>query len=412
MRRRIGSRLLVSLVAAVAVAGGGVAVAPSAGAKSGGGAKIAGLASGEPLKVGVLMTFSGPVAEAGNQQLRGLKGAVEDINADGGVGGHRIEIVQRDDGGDPNRAVNLARELVEQEKVKIIFGTTLSTPALAILPYLTEQKVLLVGSASVDQVDDPKTYPYAFTGSPVTRTQADAIVKAGQAEFKPKKVGLLLEATAYGDALYSQFRESLEKAGIKSENITIERHPQGATTVEAQMASLRNAGVDVVYHGGLGADSIRIPRTAQQVGLNVPLVGNQGTPTNVEQIITQLGGADKAANVNAIYFREQTYAPGGTSSPEVAAFWERMSKAAGRTLVSVSQEATFFDLGNIVGAAIEKAKTLDPDRLRKAIEATTYSGVLVDWDFARNRHSGPTAQDMVLVQATRTSKGSWERTQG
>lgn len=376
------------------------------------GAKVEGLEPDAPLKVGVLMTFSGPVAEAGAQQLRGLQAAIDDVNGDGGVAGHRIEIVRRDDGGDPNKAVSLARELVEQDKVKLIFGTTLSTPALAVMPYLTQQKVTLVGSMSADQVDDPTKFPYTFTGSPVTRTQVEAMVSRGQAAFKAKKVGVLLEATAYGDSLLPQFRRYLEAEGLSGDAIDVQRYPQGAPSIEAQMSALRSAGVGVVYHGGIGADAVRIPRTAAQVGLTVPLIGNQGTNALIEPILQQLGGADKATNLYSAYFKKQTYAPGGEPDADVAAFQARMSKAAGRNLASVSQEATLYDLGRIVAAAIEKAGTLEADKLRKAIEASTYKGLLIDWDFAADRHSGPTADDMVLSRSARYAKGSWERFEG
>lgn len=419
--RRCWSWVLLALVVVSALVAAGCgdddddggrtsgAGATTTAAAGGGGNEIEGLEPGEPLKVGVLMTFSGPVAEAGHQQFRGLEAAIEDINADGGVAGHEIEVVRRDDGGDPNKAVSLARELVEQEKVKIVFGTTLSTPALAVMPYLTQQKVTLVGSMSADQVDDPSTFPYVFTGSPVTRTQVQAMVSTGQASFDAKKVGVLVEATAYGDSLLPQFRAQLEEAGLQGDAIVVQRYPQGAPTIEAQMSALRNAGVGVVYHGGIGADAVRIPRTAAQVGLDVPLVGNQGTNALIEQILLQLGGADKATNVYSIYFRKQTYTEGGRPAADLVAFQQRMSDAAGRDLASVSQEATFFDLGRIVADAIEEARTLEADPLRKAIEGTTFRGLLVDWDFTTDRHAGPTADDMVLSRSARFSNGGWER---
>lgn len=56
-----------------------------------------------------------------------------------------------------------------------------------------------------------------------------------------------------------------------------------------------------------------------------------------------------------------------------------------------------------------RAQLEEADALRKAIEGITFRGLLVDWDFATDRHAGPTADDMVLSRSARFSNGAWER---
>lgn len=370
---------------------------------------LEGLESGEPLKIGVVLTFSGPVGVAGEQQFRGLEIAVEEINADGGIAGHPVELVSRDDGGEPSQAVAVTRELVEREDVQIVFGPTLTSPALAMAPYTTSEGVTMLTSASADQVDNPDEFPYLFSGSPNATTQVQAMVRFGQEVFGGQTPGVLLEATGYGDSLLPAFREALTAAGVAEDDIVVERHEQGAPDLTPQINALRDAGVDVFYHGGIGADNVRIPRTVVQVGWDVPVVGNQSTQTNADAIVEEVGGEDKASNIYAIYFRNQTYPPGGEPPTDVVAFHEKVVEAAGEERASVSQEGMFYDMAFVLKKALEQAGSLDAEALREALEDITHEGIYIDWDFTPDRHAGPTPDEMVITRVTNHQSGAWEQ---
>src|SRR5947208_8817666 len=88
--------------------------------------------SKEPVKIGLSAAVSGGSAASGEAIKRGLQIAIDEINAKGGVlGGRKLELVVRDDEGNPQKGVTIARELVEREKVAAVFGGLHTTVALA-----------------------------------------------------------------------------------------------------------------------------------------------------------------------------------------------------------------------------------------------------------------------------------------
>lgn len=86
-------------------------------------------ASGPGIALGSIFSTSGPGAAFGPQQLRAARLAVERVNADGGVAGERLRLVQRDDGGDPERTPEAMRDLIEQQGVLAVLGPTFSNAA-------------------------------------------------------------------------------------------------------------------------------------------------------------------------------------------------------------------------------------------------------------------------------------------
>lgn len=370
---------------------------------------LEGLEPGEPLKIGVILTFTGPVGLAGEQQFRGLEMAVEDINGDGGIAGHPIELVRRDDGGDPAQAVAATRELVEREGVEIIFGPTLSSPALAMAEFATAEGVTMLTSASATELDNPDELPYVFSGSPNALTQVEAMVRFGQETLDGSKPGILVEATAYGDSLIPAFESAFADAGVAESDYVVERYEQGAPDLTPNVNRLRDAGITVLYHGGIGADNVRIPRTVlSEVGFDIPVVGNQSTQTNITSIVEQIG-EEAAENVYAIYFRNQTFAEGEEPPSDVAEFHQRVVEAAGAEAASVSQEATFYDFAFVLKSALEEAGTTEADALREALENVTHEGLLIDWAFGADRHAGPTPETMAMTRAIDHQDGSWLR---
>lgn len=97
-----------------------------------------------PIKIGLVAVVSGPLAEIGESHERGAKLAVKQINADGGIDGRKVELVVKDEKGDPATSVQVARELMS-DGVKLIAGYTLDPDCLAASPIISNGGGLLVG---------------------------------------------------------------------------------------------------------------------------------------------------------------------------------------------------------------------------------------------------------------------------
>jgi branched-chain amino acid transport system substrate-binding protein len=102
--------------------------------------------AGDTVKVGFLGALTGDVAMFGKPTLEGMKMAAEEINAAGGVLGKKIEIVSRDDNGNPADAVRVAEELLSREKVAFLIGTFPSNVGLAVADFAKQRKTLFIAA--------------------------------------------------------------------------------------------------------------------------------------------------------------------------------------------------------------------------------------------------------------------------
>jgi len=111
---------------------------------------LSALAQGQakpPVNVALVAAMSGGSALSGEAIKRGLAVAIDEINARGGVlGGRKIELVIRDEEGNPSKGVTAARDVIEREKAVAVFGGLHSPVGLAMLPVFHELKVPYVGT--------------------------------------------------------------------------------------------------------------------------------------------------------------------------------------------------------------------------------------------------------------------------
>src|SRR5262245_21613583 len=101
-----------------------------------------------PIKIGEINSYSGIGAPFTGPYKLGAELAVEEINARGGVLGRKLEVIFRDDKGQPAEAVKQAQDLVESEKVALIAGTFLSNVGLAVSDWAKQNKVMFVAAAA------------------------------------------------------------------------------------------------------------------------------------------------------------------------------------------------------------------------------------------------------------------------
>jgi branched-chain amino acid transport system substrate-binding protein len=162
------------------------------------------------IKLGMVSTFSGPFAEYGQQMLNGMKAYMK-INGDA-VGGKKIEIVQKDDGGPaPDVAKRLAQELVTRDNVDILVGFGFTPNALAVAPIATEAKkamVIMNAATSIITTKSNEIVRVSMTLPQVTQPMAIWAAKNGI-----KKVYTVV--ADYGPGLDAEkaFSEAFKKAG-------------------------------------------------------------------------------------------------------------------------------------------------------------------------------------------------------
>lgn len=356
-----------------------------------------------PLKVGVILTTSGPLGAIGAKQLTGVQMAIEEINAAGGILGRKVELLVRDDAADPTKTRTAAQELVEKEGVTMIIGPTLSSPALALAPYLTEQKVAMMGSFSAVALNDPQKYPYAFSGSPLSDQQAAVVVNYAVDTLKAKKIGIISESAGYGKSATADFTTQLKQRGI--EPAAVEVYPQGAIDMSAQLNNLKKAGVEAVLGATLGADSVRIIKGMQSMGWQVPFLGNSDLSTAP---IIEGVGKEGMKLVYSYYQERLTFSDTAKPNPKAKAFADKLAKRLNQTPLqdSVLQQSLFYDIAYMLRKAVEDAKSVDGQKVSAALEQMkNFDGAHATFTFSNDDHGGLDLDDLNMVKAASFQDG-------
>ncbi len=107
------------------------------------------------IKVGAILSVTGPASFLGAPEAKTLEMLVSDINAKGGINGTKIELIVKDSGGSPEKAVSFAKQLIDEEKVFAIIGPSTSGETMAIKNIAEEGKTILLSCAAAEVIVNP-----------------------------------------------------------------------------------------------------------------------------------------------------------------------------------------------------------------------------------------------------------------
>jgi branched-chain amino acid transport system substrate-binding protein len=196
------------------------------------------------LKVGFITSLSGPVSSLGIPYEKGIKAGVAYKAT---VGGHKVQLIQLDDGSDPATAARNARKLIEEDKVDVVIGTAGSPGALAIAAVARETKTPLISIANANLPGEDGAWM-------VTLPQpAPLMVNAVVERMKKsgvKTVGYIGFSDAWGDLVYDSLLPAAKAAGIQV--VTNERFARADTSVTGQVLKIVAAKPDAVLTGTSG----------------------------------------------------------------------------------------------------------------------------------------------------------------
>lgn len=233
-----------------------------------------------PVKIGMSAAFTGSSAGLGVEYYRGAKAYFDEVNARGGVGGRRLELVALDDGYQPDRTVANTVRLIGQEKVFALFnyvGTPTLTAALPVLKSFEGQKLSLVGNLTGAQIQ--RNLPYSGNVFNIRASYAQEmeaqVEQLWAAGFR--KFGMFYQLDAYGRSGEEGVARALARHGAR---ITTEATYRRGVTADADMGPamthLREAGVEVVLSATTYEAGSAFIRAARDAGWNVPITNLSG----------------------------------------------------------------------------------------------------------------------------------------
>lgn len=229
----------------------------------------------QPIVIGVSTPVTGPLATASEWEMWGVRLAVDEINAAGGLlGGRKVELMVLDNKCNPSEGVNVANKLVEA-KVVAIEGAHCSSPHLASMKIVEAAKIPMVtGIASNPQITElagPGRLEYSFRISPGDAAMMDALGIYLGSKKMWKTVAIVSEETDFGRGGADAFKAITGKAGL--EVVSTDFHAQGAPDFTTILTRLQQRRPDTIATFQTSTDSINFLRQSMQVGLKIPYTG-------------------------------------------------------------------------------------------------------------------------------------------
>src|SRR5437899_1123941 len=318
----------------------------------------AGTASAQNIKIGELNSYKVFPAFL-EPYKKGWALALEEINAKGGVLGRPLEIVSRDDTGNPGDAVRVAEELISREKVVFLMGTFASNVGLAVADLAKQRKVLFLASEPLtDKIVWENGNRYTFRLRASTYMQVAMLVPEA-ARLNKKRWAIVVPNYEYGQSAAASFRKLLTRAQPGVEFVAEQAPPLGKIDAGALVQALLEARPDAIFSALFAVDLQKFVREGNTRGL-----------FKNAAVVNLLGGEPEYLDP----LKDETpegwwvtgYPWGEINTPEHSKFRDAYQK----------RWKDYSRLGSVVGYSalyavangIRKAGSLDADKLIAAFE--------------------------------------------
>ena len=226
----------------------------------------AGAQAQTPIRIGELNSYKAQPAFL-DPYKKGWELAVEEINASGGLLGRKVEVVSRDDNGNPGDAVRVAEELVSREKVDLIFGTFLSHIGLAVTDFAKQRKVFFLAAEPLtDKITWQNGNRYTYRLRPTTYMQTAMLVPEA-AKLKKKRWAIVYPNYEYGQSAAATFKQLLKAAQPDVEFVAEQATPLGKVDAGSVVQALADAKPDAIFNVLFGADLAKFVREGNTRGL-------------------------------------------------------------------------------------------------------------------------------------------------
>lgn len=360
----------------------GLALAPAAHAQTG------------PIKLGAVLSLTGPVGFIGDPQQKVLELQVKQLNEQGGILGRQVELVIYDDQSDPGNANTFAKRLIDSDKVDVLLGGTITPSAMAMVPHAERSAVPYVSFGGGASIVEP-VKKWVFKTPPTDRLVAERILQDLK-DHGHTHVALLAETSGFGQSGRKELTASAPKYGITI--VTEETYGAKDTDVTPQLTKIRGtAGIQaLIVFCGAGPSPAMAARGIAQLGLKLPvymphaavnqeLIKLAGAaaegirmPTAAFVVIDALAEDDPSKKIGREYYASYKSAYGTDASPFG-------SNAADALMIAID--------------ALRRAGSIDKAKVRDAIEETDrLVGLNGTFTMSAEDHNGLDLDDLRMVE--------------
>ena len=354
-------------------------------------------AKGPTIKIGAIFSTTGPAANLGGPEARTLEMLVQEANQKGGIGGYQIDLVLKDSGSSPEKAISLAKRLIEEDKVFAIIGPSTSGETLKIKSIAEEGKTILLSCAAAEAIVNPVA-SFVFKVAPNDSHAARRIFEQMK-KMGISKIGLLSSNTGFGKAGKEQVEKLAPGFGIQV--VANEVYDKDATDLTAVVTKLKAAGVQAFINWSIEPAQAIVIKNARQVGLSIPIFQSHGFG-NI-QYAKAAGPAAEGVIFPASRLLVADTLPADDKQRSVLLKYKQSYES------HYKEDASTFgghahDALLLLGKAVDKAGTLDKEKVRAALENLQgVVGTAGIFNFSARDHGG-LGMDAFEMQTVKNGK--------
>ena len=338
-------------------------------------------AAAEEVAIGALLSVTGPAAFLGAPEARTLEMLTEQVNARGGIAGHRVRLIVKDTGGSPEKAVSFAKQLIDEEKVFAILGPSTSGETMAVKAIAEEARTLLISLAAAEVIVNPVASNVFKTAQ--KDSHAAALIFQDMKKRGITRIAVFSSNTGFGKAGKEQIAKLAPDFGIQI--VLDEVYDKAATDLSAEATKLKGSNAQAVLNWSIEPAQSILVKNIRQLGISIPVYQSHGfgnlayvkaAGPAAEGVIFPLGRLAVADALPA-------------SNPQKAvlvAYRDAYQKKFGEEVSGFGGYA--WDAFQLLALAIEKVG-LDRAKVRSALESTQgFVGQSGVFTFSPTDHNG------------------------
>jgi branched-chain amino acid transport system substrate-binding protein len=356
-------------------------------------------ANAEPIKIGSVLSITGPAAFLGDPELKTLQMYVEDINKKGGVLGRPLQLVYYDDGSDAAKANSFGKRLIEDDKVDILVGGTTTGSTMSMVPLVEKANLPFISLAGAVVIIEP-VKKWVFKTPHTDRMAAEKVFE----DMKKRglsNIALLSETSGFGQSGRKEAEAVAGKYGITL--VADETYGPKDTDMSPQLSNIKGiASAQAVFVFGLGQGPAIVTRNYRQLGMTLPLYQSHGVAS--DEYLKLAGSAAEGVRLpSPAQLIPGKLAANDPQKPVVAAY-EKAFKEVYKQDVSTFGGYAYDGLMLAV-EAIRKAGGTDKVKVRDAIEATRgFVGTSGTFNMSATDHLG---LDLSSFRMLEVKGGEW-----
>ena len=353
----------------------------------------------DPIKIGSILSVTGPAAFLGDPELKTLQMYVEDINKKGGVLGRQLQLVHYDDGSDASKANGFTKRLIEDDNVDILVGGTTTGSTMSMAPLVEKAGIPFISLAGAVVIVEP-VKKFIFKTPHTDRMAAEKVFE-DMKKRNISKVALFAETSGFGQSGKKETEAVASKFGITL--VASETYGPKDTDMSPQLTKIKNtAGVQAVFIFGLGQGPAIATKNYKQLGITLPLYHAHGVAS--DEFIKLAGPSAEGARLPAAALLVADKLPASDPQKAVAVAYTRAFAEKWKTDVSTFGGHAYDGLMLAVDA-IKRAGGTDKAKVRDAIEATKgYVGTGGVVNMSATDHMG---LDLSSFRMLEVKNGDW-----